>query len=384
MRILKCETDERIIVTLDKTIKSDTTNGIMSFGKENDYPQIIERLVYGSQTAKACSEIYSKFIGGDGFVNPEIGKIVVGRDIKNKPTTLDMIRRQIADSISVFSGVYIHCNFNLDAKVVNTNLIPFKKCRFSTVDDKGYSSLIGVSNEWDYKFFRKGKRVINWYNTYNTNKAVFESNVKNAGGIESFNGQIYFNYTNDTYFYPLSTFDSVYLDCDSEFRLQLNRNNELRNGFTKKVIINLPLTDDSVDGAELAREIENFMGVDGNKTMVFQSQVNPVTGELISDGFKVETLDSNMDLAINEKAEGTCVNNIRKAIKGMPALLIDYDNGGLNQSGEMIVQAVNFYNSLTLPGRENISDIIRELYSNFDNEILKNNTNWDLLPVKLL
>ena len=77
MKLSIHEIDKRIKVELDKSIKTNNVSGIMTFGEDNNYPQIIERLVYASSTAKSCSKIYSKFISGSGFSNQEIGKVVM-------------------------------------------------------------------------------------------------------------------------------------------------------------------------------------------------------------------------------------------------------------------------------------------------------------------
>jgi hypothetical protein len=91
----------------------------------------------------------------------------------------------------------------------------------------------------------------------------------------------------------------------------------------------------------------------------------------------------NPDLFQN--AEKATVNNIRKAAGGLPQVLIDYELNGLSTaSGEMVIQATNYYNALTKDVRTHISEIIKEVYSNFNDERLINNTNWDIKPVSIL
>lgn len=124
MRLLLSEIDKRVVVTLNRSINKSGITGIMTFGKKNDYPQVIERLILGSQTAKACVNIYSKFIAGSGFENEAIGKVAVGKDKIGKPVTLDNIRREAARSLAMYNGVYVHCNENLESKVGNTKIVP--------------------------------------------------------------------------------------------------------------------------------------------------------------------------------------------------------------------------------------------------------------------
>ena len=50
MKLLKNEVEKRLTVSLNKKMYDDITSGIMNYGEFNDYPQVIERLILGSQT----------------------------------------------------------------------------------------------------------------------------------------------------------------------------------------------------------------------------------------------------------------------------------------------------------------------------------------------
>ena len=78
MRLLKKDLDKRINVKVDRSIiaKDDNINGIMTFGKDNDYPQKMEMLINSSKTAKSVAKIYAKFLTGEGFENEAINNIV--------------------------------------------------------------------------------------------------------------------------------------------------------------------------------------------------------------------------------------------------------------------------------------------------------------------
>ena len=76
-------------------------------------------------------------------------------------------------------------------------------------------------------------------------------------------------------------------------------------------------------------------------------------------------------------------NNIRKAANGMPAILIDYQQGGLSQaSGAMLIEATNVYNAYISEYRDALSEFLKEIYSNHPR--LKEITDWSIKPVKLL
>lgn len=385
MKFVNLDIEKRVVVQLDKSIKDNTSSGIMTYGKDNDYPQIIEKLIYGSQTAKAASQVYASFIAGSGFENPEIGKIVVGKDIRGKDITLDIVRTKIAESLAKFHGVYIHCNQNLNNEVGNTTVLAFKDYRFSRVDDTGYCSKIAYHKNWSKEkelgTFKKNE--ISFFNTFNIN--AIQSNAAAAGGMENYKGQIYFYFIDDTYIYPTSPFDSVYLDMDTEYQIQLFKNREIRNGFTDKVIINISTSKEETEREEKIKEIRGMQGADGSKTIVFESEFDE-NGNLLKDGsFKIDTIKTNINDKLFENWEQSIPNNIRKAARNMPAVLIDFQMNGLStMSGESIIQAANIYNAYTRTVRESVSTIIKDIYSYHTNLILKNNTNWKIADLKII
>ena len=149
MRLVLSETDKRVEIKLNRSIRADNVRGIMSYGENNDYPQIIERIILSSIDAKAIADVYAKFLIGKGFENEALNGVVVGKDNRGKQITILSLLRQFAHSASFFGGGYIHVNKNLLNQVVNARLVPFKNCRFSKPDSRGYSSKIAVYDNWE-------------------------------------------------------------------------------------------------------------------------------------------------------------------------------------------------------------------------------------------
>jgi len=385
MKLINKDVEKRVIIKLDKSITNDSVSGIMKFGINNDYPQIIEKLILGSQTAKSASNIFASFLSGSGFTNTEIGKVIVGIDYKGKKVTLDKMLRETAKSCSKFNGTYIHCNMNIEGTINKTKVVPFKNCRLSRQDDNGYCGKIAVHQNWerdpDKKTFNQSE--ISWYYNFNKNSVV--QNIEDAGGFDKFKGQIFFLSLDDSYLYPLSQFDSVYLDMDTEYQIQLFRNREIRNGFSDKIVMHINLPDDELERRQTIEKCRNWMGSDGDKLLLFESEFDE-NGELAAgSNFKVDKIPTNINDKLFADWEKGLANNIRKAPYSIPAVLIDYEQGQLSQaSGEMLTQATNYYNALTQPLRDEISEAIKEIYQNFDSDILKNNQDWSIKPVELL
>lgn len=384
MKLLKNEVEKRLVVKLNKSMKDDISSGIMNYGEFNDYPQIIERLILGSQTGRACANIFGKFIAGQGFTNDAINNINVGKDAYGKDIKLAKLLRQFAQSISFFNGAYIHNRFNNDAKIVESKIVQFKNCRLSRIDDNNFCARIAYSDKFvtdENKLNSLKSSELKWYNMFNV--SAVQNQIKQSGGIEKYKGQIYHFFLDDTYVYPLSQFDSVYLDLDTEYQIQLFKNREIRNGFSDKVAMNINVLADEETKKDTVYECQKWMGPDGDKLIIFENEFDE-NGLVSEKNFKLDKVSTNINDKLFDGWEKSLPNNIRKSIFALPAVLIDYEQGQLSQaSGEMIKQAVNYYNSITEGIRQAVSESFKEIFINSNNEILSKNIDWTIKPIEI-
>ncbi len=372
MKLVNKEIEPRIEVKLNKNIKDDVSSGIMTYGEKNDYPDIIEKLIYGSQTGKSAANLLSKFIAGDGFVQP-VGNIEIGKDIRGKKITVDKLRQQISESLAFFGGVYLHSNVSIDGVCNDFKILNFKNCRFSRMDDTGYCSRVAYNDNW-----LKPKETV-FFNTFNPEMA--KENIKKYG--QEYKGQVYFQFLNDTYLYPLSPFDSVYLDMDTENQIQIFKNREIRNGFTDKIVMVVEKMNSDEEAEEMVDKCKSFVGADGEKLLLFEAEFDE-TGNIRGNNFKVEKIATNINDKLFENWEVSIPNSIRKAAYGLPAVLIDYQQGTLSAaSGEMLTQAVSVYNAYTRDLRKKVEETFAEIMKYSKNETLKTNIDWSLKEVQL-
>jgi len=378
MRLVINNIDKRVRIFLDRSIQIDN-KGIMAFGGQNDYPQIIERLVNSSQTAKSCSRIYASFLSGMAFENEMINNIVIGKDFKGYKITIQNLLNKISQSFAENNGAYILINLNIEKKVTSADLIPFKYCRFEKVDDVEYTAKIAVYENWDKDKDKKfDKNKIKSYNIYNENNLDIVN--------EKIKPQIYYKFFDNQFLYPLSPFDSVYLDMDTEAQIQIFKNNTIRNGFLAKIIFRCSPQSSVEEAQELKNNLRNFIGADGDNFILIEDDIEQATADVKKVGnFLVDKIETNINDKLFENWERTLSNSIRKAIKALPAVLIDYEESKLGTtSGEGIIQAVNFYNAMTLNDRKIISEMFAEIFKNSENEILAKNENWNIKPIKLI
>lgn len=403
MKLAKGEAPQRVDIKLNRNIKRFGVNGVMFFGDKNDYPQLIENIILGSTTAKAVANIYAKFLSGEGF-SDAINKIVIGKDQFGADVTVMQLLGEVCTDCSRFHGSYIHSNINRDFQIGNVKRVPFKHGRLAKPDDVGYFAKIGVYDNWSKeKGLKYDEKAITFYNVFNPNREVFIEQLKSVGGdISKYAGQIYPLFLDSSYIYPLSPFDSVYLDADSESQLSLFRNRQLRNGMAKKTIFRVkpePVFDESgvaaidkvtmmplykVDSA-LVSQIKEFLGPNGDSVIVIEDDFQP-DGNLGKERNKMtEQLDSSIDDTVFAGWEQTLSNNVRKAANGLPAILIDYEQGKLSgTSGEAISQATAFYNAITRQQREVIGQTFKNIFSRSANVVLSSNQDWTIKELKLI
>ena len=155
MRVVSVDVDKRLKIELNRSIKKGNQKGIMSYGEENNYPQIIEQLVLGSVTAKSVRDIYAKFLIGEGFEDEALNLMVIGVDSRGKNVTMYDLLVRCANDASMNNGFYIHCNRKLTGKVTTSRVVPFKNCRFANTDTQGYTAKIAHSDKWNERDFKK-------------------------------------------------------------------------------------------------------------------------------------------------------------------------------------------------------------------------------------
>lgn len=398
-RVLSVEVEKRAVIKVNKGLKVDE-HEILCFGANNDYPQLLEGLINSSSNGSDCVNVYASFLEGAGFENEEINNIIVGTDHRGRAMTLRSALSFAAMSTAYFQGYYFQVAVNAEGRTGLIKFKPFKNCRFSKPDDVDFSPYIVYYDNWEKDSDKKYdiKKAVK-YNVFNTDKAVVAAQMSKLEEGENWRGQMFYQFLDDRYYYPLSTFDEVYLDLDNDCQMALYKNRQLRNGFFEKVFVRVSpslaqSTDEGFDTNEggpfgyekdsIKEEIANFLGADGETMLVMEEDINPETGRFYENSFSIETIQGNVKTNLFESWETSSVNNIRKAAKNLPALLIDYEASSLGTtSGEAIQQATKFYNAMTSSDRAKLSQGFADLFRNTDIEGLKGNTNWNIKTLEL-
>ncbi len=377
--------------TFDKKI------GVIRNGEDNAYPTRMESALNNSITAKACANTYKRFLIGKGF-DEKLNKVIVGYDeSKNRNITAFDLLVSIAHEFSRHSGAWIKVGYDGNIKVNSLYLTPSKYCRFGKEDDKNFKGKIAVYDNWDKVLNSKDEKFdkakIEKYNVYDPKKENIKYQVTGkaesndldyATKLSSWKGQVYTRFLDNEFIYPLSHIDPVQHDSDTEFQISLFKNGELRRGFFAKYMLAHEKFEDSSDYDRFLSDMQTFEGASEGGSVMMVEVENLTTDDKMAPvmPFVLQKIDQNINDKLFKEYETTIANNIRKAYNNIPPVLIDYQEGKLgNTSGESIVQAAKYYNTQTEMDRMEISNIFKELMSNWHDETL-NSEDWKITELE--
>lgn len=394
MKLLNDDVEERVVierVKLSRNMSANDAAEVMNYGVNNDYPNVIEKIIQSSVTASAIRSINARFFSGMGFKNEAINDIVIAKDIKQKSITVKDLLRQASFSAATFNGVNIKTKVNLNGKIRNPEVLPFKNCRFGKIDDSGYIAKILYYDKWakdNKSSFKRDKEAnkIDAYPLFDVRKDVIEAQAIKYGGSGKHPGQVYFHAWDSSYLYPLSPFDPVYLDADSEWQVSLFRNREIRNGFMLQYIMRVMAPESPEEKDRLLAKVRGFQGADGDRILVMTDEIDKETDQIKKTGaFQLDKVESNINDKLFDQWEIAITNKIRKASNAVPQILIDYEASSLGTtSGEAIQQAVAFYNAMTNDDRAHMSRMFEDIFKHSDIPELSQNKDWDIVPLQLL
>lgn len=367
-------------------VVSRKREGIENYDIDNAYPSRMERLINGSITAKSSALMLSRFLIGKGFKEPGLNEAPIGKDRYNRPISAFKLLRQIAISTAYYSGYYVRAQFDDNHNVAGLQYEDFKNCRFGLKDSQDYSGHIVIYDNWDYSKSQKiNKKDYIPVSVWNMNPAAIKTQIeKTKGGIKNYKGQVFFNFLDEYYIYPLSPIDPVHYDADTEHEISMFKNGELRRGFFMKKIIHHAQFEKQKDADDFKDAIVKFQG-GGHKYsfMVLEGTFDEEGNLKEGENIKIENIEQSIDDKIFESYEKSCINNIRKAYNAIPQILIDYEDSKLGTtSGEALFQASAFYNQMTEELRMTISESFKEIFSKWSKEEYRDKS-WEIEPTVL-
>ena len=206
---------------------------MQAYGYDNLYPQNLARITDASGTARLCLNRYSRFIEGYGFDNDALAALVMN----HQGDTSDDILRNIAQGLARFGGFALHVNYNVLCQVSEVSHVPFENCRLEETDDKGYVAHILVHPDWEQRKTRNGKRLmvneknVDRIDIFNPDSNIVSRQIENAGGIDTYKGQILWCSLDGNFVYPTASYDSAITEISTDEGLGNVKMRNVRNNF---------------------------------------------------------------------------------------------------------------------------------------------------------
>jgi hypothetical protein len=350
-----------IIELYNRVIPINTNDKVYMNETDNLYPNRIERIINNSPTASRCASLFAKFIIGDGLEDPT--KNVIVNKKKNYKIT-DVISLAANDTAYQY-GVFFHVGYGADFKINTVDVLNYTKCRISKEDDNGNFGKIY------YKDFEKQQYFLNkekttWFYPFNQNKDVVLSQMKadslNAKNIEElvkgYRGQVYYLNFTPQYIYALSLIDSVYNDADTEYRLSLYVNKQMRTGFLDQTIVITQGIDEELDNT-INSQLKQLMGADNTGNLMHLS--TPIGSEIdLEKSMVVKQIPSSFKPELLEKIGSRLKTNILGQFNNIPEALVSGGDGALfGTNSETYSKMKDFYSEQTAHERKMIEKTLQ-------------------------
>lgn len=208
-------------------------HNIKLYDSDNLYPNNILLKINDSPTASGCLERYITFIEGNGLHSSLFASSVVNRDGQ----TLDEIHALVARDKATFRGFAILVQYDVYCRPCAVYHYPFEQCRLEEPDADGKVAHIVVHPDWSGAMTRDGKRMrvdektIKRIDVFNPDPAVVAEQMRNAGGITRYLGQIYYHSDDGYLVYPRAKFDSAITDISTDTGISNVMNRNVRSNF---------------------------------------------------------------------------------------------------------------------------------------------------------
>ena len=351
-------------------------------GEKNDYPTMIELLVGGSATAKACAGVIADFIYGKGFsLEAEVRATArqqrtrFRKDtlyINDKRETPNDLLKKVARSLSYHRGVFVQVNYNQLFQKTSVQILPYRYCRLGARDSNNYRGKVLYYENWDNLQDKKEvDKNVKAIDLYDPSPKVIQEQVDAAGGWDKYKGQVYFLNLDRNDSYPLAWADVVLLDCESEMLSTKYTRNGFKKGFFGTYAFVTSTMNSDEDREDFRDNLRNSIGVEAEQS-VFHFELE-MKGDKLEDQVLVKPIESNVKADLFEYADKKTANNIRKTYGNIPPVLIDFVEGKLgNTSGDSLKEARIFMQEQMQEERQDVQEMFEELFDNFAEPISSN------------
>ncbi len=211
------------------TVAKSSIKGLIDFGAgHNLLPQLAAEILESSVTGRRCHSVRSKFIQGNGFKNPELAKRVIHRS----GLTMDKLLAFTASNMSSWNVDSYHVNFNGLGQIVGIRPVSVPIVRFLEPGEDGVIKKAALCNYLNSTLYPKRAKEKTEVYLFNPDPNVVLEQIREAGGINSYNGQLIYNFTpseSDEYYHNWDWMPCI-KDLETDAGLSVSDHSAVQNG----------------------------------------------------------------------------------------------------------------------------------------------------------
>lgn len=346
-------------------ITGERDESIYHNGENNLYPNEIELAILNSPSGKNASKMMAKFISGKGVEND----VDVNEEKKYK---LSKIVKIASTDISRQNGVYFHIGqrLNDDLHLVPVlDVLEYTKVRIGKEDDddnitkywfkdcaKTKSFMTNDKDEsiFYYPFSSKENIILTQIDADYELSGAKDLDVDLSEKLPYYRGQVYYMNLTPEFKYALSPFDAVYNDLDTESRISMYINRQVRTGFLGKTYVVTAGLDEE-DEKQVQEDVKLWLGSE-NVGGTYHFSIGATDD--IDKVFKVGQIKAEIDEKLFTETKNTVKSNIYAAANNIPEQLIKSDNTLFGTSAETYIEMKKFYTEQTLDERTELEDTL--------------------------
>jgi hypothetical protein len=356
-----------------------TSKKIKGYGKDNDYPQKVLEIVNSSGTGKTCYDITVKFVEGGGFTDETLANTV----LNSRGERANSLLRKCAKDLTSFNGFAVLVKYNALGMPAEYFNIPFEFCRLEISANKEYTGRIAVYPDWtglSGKQFKQNE--VKYINRFNPDTVEFE--MREAGSIEAYLGQIMYFTADGDFEYPVSPFDSVVTDMLTEESVSTVKHRNAKYNFLPAGILvrkgkkmatldngafdeTDPANQEMIESAEAIKKMQG--DENASKIWVVDIDADEEKPEFIP--FASNNYDRTYELT-----EKTVQDNIGRKFM-IPPILRGVDIGA-GFGADLMTNAYNFMNSITGNDRRMLEIAFKDLLEYYMTEF----TDFSVKPLE--
>lgn len=367
------------IVKLIKNIAPDVSvnksDGVLTYGKNNNFPNELLYTITDSGTATACITKLKTFIEADGFTDPGSSSLKVNDD-----ETADNLLAAAAYSVSLFNGFAFNILYTLEGQIGAVYILEFEKIRKLENGDFIYNKTLGTKN------YKKSSDII--YKAYDsTISAEDRLDIINADMLlyNYQRGEILYTYIKNPYNaeYPVPDYSAALKDIESDAALTKLDNRNITKGFRPSVIISTvgEIDDENkddngkTDADYFDQNLRDFTGDDAAAILHLQAESK--------DGLPSVTQFPLADMLDGvDKSTDRLANKVCRLI-GVPPVLIGLKTSEGLGNTQALVNSMKMFNRFILPYQNLITSAFNKLYPAYTWNITTLNI-LDYIPAELL